>query len=72
MYSLFVRSATKPHRSPSVLIHGPPGVGKHAIVQSVARQCRLHVVELNCHEFTSDVVVAAEAKFRNSMDSGML
>ena len=40
-------SSTKPHRSPSILVSGPPGVGKRAVIQAVAKRCRMSVVEVS-------------------------
>ena len=44
-YSHMSFSSTKPHRSPSILVSGPPGVGKRAVIQAVARRSRMNIVE---------------------------
>lgn len=47
--TFFVLSSTQPHRCPSVLLTGGPGIGKRTIVKAVARRCRMHVIEVMMH-----------------------
>ncbi|PKA64064.1 Peroxisome biogenesis protein 6 [Apostasia shenzhenica] len=45
----------------SVFIHGPQGCGKRTVVHYLARCFGIHVVEYNCHDFTSSERKAASA-----------
>jgi len=46
-----------------VLVSGPPGCGKRLVVRAVAKQCRMHILECNCYEFSNEVVAYAERNF---------
>ncbi|KAH9499607.1 peroxisomal assembly protein [Bulinus truncatus] len=39
---------------PSVLISGPRGCGKRTIIFTLARKLYMHIMEINCHDFTGD------------------
>lgn len=78
----------RPSRSPSVLLSGPPGVGKRTILKAVVRRCRLNLMEvsvsqqtdkypgfspssqLNCYEFSSEALGAAEQKLMGNLSNG--
>ena len=53
-----------------ILLTGPEGVGKRAVVKAARRRLCLHYVEINCYDLIGDSVAATEARIRNVFQRG--